>query len=346
MAIDLHAKYSQQIQSEFKRESLIHAHLSSNYDFTGVRTVNVVTPITVPMGDYTREGANRYGTPVEMEDIVQELTLTQDKSFSMTIDKGNYLDQTGVKEAGKMLSLQISEQAVPLMDKYCFDKLAREAGKVVSSSDALTAKNICARITAGTTFMDNAEVPAEDRVLYLNPEAYALLRTSDEFLRCDALLNKSLSKGQVGTYDGMTVIKVPNARWRKGVNFMIVHKSAAVAPVKLNDTKLHRDPPGISGNLLEGRQYYDLFVFGAKCNGVYVDVDTNLSNVCAAPVIDASGKITSDYQVKFTTDGSDPRYSKSAKVGNQADVTAEGTLVRAFAFNENYINSEVAERTL
>lgn len=344
MAIDLHAKYSQQIQSEFKRESLIHAHLSSNYDFTGARTVNVVTPITVPMVDYTRAGANRYGTPIEMEDIVQELTLTQDKSFSMTIDKGNYLDQSGVKEAGKMLSLQIAEQAVPLMDKYCFNKLAREAGKVVSG-DKLTKSNICARISAGTTFMDNAEVPAEDRVLYLNPEAYALLRTSDEFLRCDSLLNKSLSKGQVGTYDGMTVIKVPNARWTNGVNFMIVHKSAAVAPVKLNDTKLHRDPPGISGNLLEGRQYYDLFVFGAKSSGVYVDVNSE-ANVCANPAIDSAGKITAENQVKFTTDGTDPRYSKTAKVGNQSDVTDEGTLIRAVAFDDDAINSEVVELTL
>lgn len=348
MSVNLHEKYSKEIQTSFTRESLIHAHLSRNYDFTGVRTVNVVTPITVPMVDYTRSGPNRYGDPEEMQDIVQELMLSQDKSFSMTIDKGNYMDQDGTKAAGKMLALQIAEQAVPLMDTYCFNKLAHEAGKIVPNSEELTNKTICSRITKGTTFMDNAEVPAEDRVLYLNPETYALLRTSDEFMRCDSLLNKSLSKGQVGTYDGMAVVKVPNSRWPNGVNFMIVHKSAACAPVKLNDTKLHQDPPGISGNLLEGRQYYDLFVFGAKANGVYVEVNENEVEVMEPVEIESNGVMTAtgDAQIKYTTDGSDPRYSKSAKIGTQSDVTSEKTVIRAYAFKDGAFSSDVTERTL
>lgn len=347
MAIDLHSKYSKQIQTAYKLESLIHSHLSSNYDFTGVKTVNVVTPITVPMTDYTRSGTSRYGEVYEMQDVVQEMMLTQDKAFSMTIDKGNYSDQSGVKEAGRMLSLQISEQAIPLMDTYCFNKLSHEAGKIVSG-DALTNKTICSRITAGTTFMDNAEVPTDDRVLYLNPETYAMLRTSEEFMKCDSLLNKSLTKGQVGTYDGMKVIKVPNARWPQGVNFMIVHKSAACAPVKLNDTKLHRDPPGISGNLLEGRQYYDLFVFGAKANGVYVDLDSAKARIASAVEISDAGVLSTegDAQIKYTTDGSDPRYSKTAKVGTQADVTAEGTLIRAYAFKDGAYRGDVCEKKL
>jgi len=341
MAINLHEKYANQIQTEFKRESLIANRLSTNFDFTGVKTVNVVTPITVPMTDYVRSGVNRYGNPVEMEDIVQELTLTQDKSFTMTIDKGNNADQSGVKAAGKMLSLQIAEQAVPLMDTYCLNKLAHDAGKIVQADEALSASNICSRITAGTTELDNAEVPAEDRTLYISAENYALLRKSDEFLKCDALINKSLSRGQVGTYDGMAVIKVPASRWPTNVNFMIVHKSSACAPVKLNDTKLHNDPPGISGNLLEGRQYYDLFVFGARAKGIYVEVDEN-AQVVVTPKIASNGTITCDTAgatIKYTTDGSDPRYSKSAIEG--ASAPNEGT-IKACAVIAGAFPSDVA----
>lgn len=340
MAVNLHLKYAKEIQSEFKRESLVSNRLSRNFDFTGVKTVNVVTPITVPMVDYTRGGLNRYGTPVEMEDIVQELTLTQDKSFTMTIDKGNNLDQSGVKAAGKMLALQIAEQAVPLMDTYCLNKLSREAGIIVKG-EALTTANICQRITAGTTALDNAEVPAEDRTLYITAEGYALLRRSDEFLKCDTLLHKSISKGQVGTYDGMAVVKVPESRWPKDVNFIIVHKSAACAPVKLNDTKLHTDPPGISGNLLEGRQYYDLFVFGARANGIYTDLKETAVMV-ETPTIAADGTITCETagaQIKYTTDGSDPRYSKSAETGNKAPADAT---IKAYAFMEDAYPSSVA----
>ncbi len=351
MPINLHERYAKEIQSRFVRESLITGALSDAYSFSGVKTVNITTPLTVPMVDYTRSGSNRYGTPTEMQDVVQEMTLTQDKSFSLTIDKGNNEDQNGVKQAGKMLALQIAEQAVPTMDKYCFNSLTQKAGKVVGYGSSLTKSNICTRISEGTTFMDDAEIPNDGRTLYVTSKKYALLRFSDEFQKCEPLLDKSLSKGQVGTYDGMKVIKVPESRWPANVNFIIVHKSAGCAPVKLNDTKLHTDPPGISGNLLEGRQYYDLFVFGAKCNGVYVEVDISngAGTICATPEISAEGAITCATEgavITYTTDGSDPRYSKTAKVGAVSDVKISGTVVKAYATLAGAYPSAVAETTL
>lgn len=351
MAINLHEKYASQIQEMFVKESMTTGLLSGNYDFTGVKTVKITTPLTVPMTDYTRTGANRYGTPKEMEDVVQEMTLTQDKSFSITIDKGNNADQNGVKAAGKMLALQIKEQAVPTMDRYNFAALANKAGKIVGNSTALSKTTVCERITAGTTFMDDAEIPSDNRVLYVPSDTYAKLRLSDEFQKCDTLLNKSLSKGQVGTYDGMTVIKVPAGRWVANVNFMIVHKSAGCAPVKLNDTKIHTDPPGISGNLLEGRQYYDLFVFAAKCNGVYVEVNTasGAGTITTTPTIaDSTGAFSgvSGGTYYYTTDGSDPRYSMTRKVGTAPDVTSSGTVVKVYAEKSGQFPSAVATKTL
>lgn len=350
MAINLHTKYDKKIQSRFVRESLLAGVLDNSYSFTGVKTVKISTPITVPMVDYTRSGSNRYGTPTEMQDVVQELTLTQDKSFSLTIDKGNNADQNGIKEAGKMLSLQIAEQAVPLMDKYGFARLSQMAGRVVGNGTALSKSNVCERITAGTTYMDDAEIPSEGRTLFVPSDTYAKLRLSDEFQKCDGLLDKSLAKGQVGTYDGMRVVKVPTGRWPANVNFIIVHKRAACAPVKLNDTKLHTDPPGISGNLLEGRQYYDLFVFGAKCDGVYVEVNTasGAGTVCATPTLasKALSSTTGSATIKYTTDGTDPRYSATAKIYGSALTEAAGTVVRAYAYKDGAFPSEVLEATL
>lgn len=350
MAINLHEKYDKQIQTKFTQNSLVNGVLDNSYSFAGVKTVKISTPVTVPMVDYTRTGANRYGTPTEMQDVVQEMTLTQDKSFSLTIDKGNNADQNGIKEAGKMLSLQIAERAVPLMDKYCFAKLAQKAGKIVGSGTALTKSNICERITAGTTYMDDAEVPSEGRTLFVPSKSYAFLRLSDEFQKCDGLLEKSLAKGQVGTYDNMRVVKVPEGRWPKDVNFIIVHKRAACAPVKLNDTKLHTDPPGISGNLLEGRQYYDLFVYGAKAAGVYVDVNTasGAGTVCATPTLSAGvlASATSGATVMYTTDGSDPRYSATAKVYTEKLTEASGTKICAYAHKDGAFPSEVLEATM
>ncbi|MBR2180543.1 MAG: chitobiase/beta-hexosaminidase C-terminal domain-containing protein [Oscillospiraceae bacterium] len=348
MAINLHVKYDKDIQTEFVKESILNGRLDNSYSFTGVRTVKISTPITVPMVDYVRSGANRYGTPKEMEDIVQELTLSQDKAFTLTIDKGNNADQNNIKEAGKMLKLQMAEQAIPLMDKYGFARLSQLAGKIVGNSTAISKSNVCERITAGTTFMDDSEVPSNDRTLFVPSDVYAKLRLSDEFKNCDGLLEKSLAKGQVGTYDGMCVVKVPAKRWPQNVNFIIIHKRAGCAPVKLNDTKYHKDPPGISGDLLEGRQYYDLFVYGAKCNGVYVDVNTasGAGVICATPEVLPDGTIecaTDGAIVKYTTDGSDPRYSASASVGTEIWNVEDGTTVRAYAYKDGAFPSEVAE---
>ena len=138
MAINLHEKYDKQIQTKFTQNSLVNGVLDNSYSFAGVKTVKISTPVTVPMVDYTRTGSNRYGTPTEMQDTVQELTLTQDKSFSVTIDKGNNADQNGIKSAGEMLSLQLKEKAIPLMDKYSFERLSKLAGKIVGDDSAIT----------------------------------------------------------------------------------------------------------------------------------------------------------------------------------------------------------------
>lgn len=350
MAVNLHERYAKEIQTAFVTGSLTAGVLDNSYSFTGVKTVKISTPITVPMTDYVRGGSNRYGTPTEMQDVVQELTLTQDKSFSLTIDKGNNADQNGIKAAGRMLSLQISERAIPTMDKYAFKQLSLKAGKIVGSATAITKSNICERITAGTTYMNDHEVPSEDRTIFIPSANYAYLRLSDEFQKCEKLLDKSLAKGQVGTYDGARVVLVPASRWPENVNFIMVHKRAATAPVKLNDTKFHQDPPGISGNLLEGRQYYDLFVYGAKCDGVYVEVNTGsgAGTICATPKL-SSKELTSTTGgavIKYTIDGTDPRYSSSAVVYTGALTEEAGTKVRAYAYKDGAFPSEVLEATL
>ena len=109
MAINLATKYSDQIAEVFTRASFIKGKTAETFDLTGVKTLKVYTPITVEEVDYDRDGGlARYGTVTEMQDVVQELTMTQDKAFTLTIDKGNNLDQNLVKNAADMLRLQLS----------------------------------------------------------------------------------------------------------------------------------------------------------------------------------------------------------------------------------------------
>ena len=108
--------FADRVTESFKRESLTAGRFSTDYSFKGAKTIEVFTPKTVPMSNYTRSGSGRYGTVTEMEDVVQELTLSRDRGFAFTVDKGNNMDQNMLKNAVKMLALQVSEQAIPEME--------------------------------------------------------------------------------------------------------------------------------------------------------------------------------------------------------------------------------------
>ena len=50
---------------------------------------------------------------------------------------------------------------------------------------------------------------------------------------------------------------------------MIAHPCATVAPTKLEQYSVHRNPPFISGSLVEGRITYDAFVLANKAKAIY-----------------------------------------------------------------------------
>lgn len=329
MAINLASKYSDQIAEVFTRSSFIKGKTATTFDLTGVKTLKVYTPITVEETDYDRNGGMaRYGAATEMQDVVQELTMSQDKAFTLTIDKGNNLDQNLVKNAADMLRLQLNEKSTPAADKYAFRRFVTMAGKLVASEKP-TKANIISKIADASQALDDALVPDEGRFLYLTSEMYKLVCTSDEFASVDVLARQSIAKGVCGEVFGMSVVRVPASYLPSNVYFLVTHKDAVLMPYKIADAKVHEDPVGVSGALIEGRHYYDAYVLGAKCGGVYALVATG--SISAAPAI-AAGKITGAGNIRYTLDGSDPRYSDSAAdyVTGTTLTPENGASIRAF----------------
>ena len=346
MAINLAAKYSDKIAQVYTASSFIAGKSSNEWDFSGVKSVKIYTPQTVDLVDYNRNGLNRYGTPVEMQDTVQEMTMSQDKSFSITIDKGNNNEQMLVKNAGKMLKLQIDERVVPLVDKYAFKRFIALAGKVAGITKPTKATIVSAIADAGA-HLDDCLVPEGNRYLYITTEMYNLLRQSGEFLNIESLGAKAVEKGVVGEVMGFKVVKIPVSYLPANAYFIAIHKNSVIVPYKIRDAKVHEDPPGISGALLEGRNNYDAFVIGARANGVYAAVASG--DIAATPTIAiASGKATitsttSNATIKYTLDGSDPRYSDTALTYGAAVTVEVGQTVKAFATADGKFTSEVAE---
>ena len=271
MAINLHTKYAKAVEERFRKDSLTDSSFSKKIDeqFVGVKTVIVTEVNTAPMNDYTRSGANRYGTPEELGDTTHEYTMTKDRSFTYTIDKGNNAEQQYLKNAGASLKRQMAEVVTPEIDKHRFSVWAAGAGLKKTGVSA-TKSNVYTTLLDAVEAMDNALVPEEGRTLYASTAFYKLLLQCDEYIRLDKTGDTALVKGKVGEILNMDVKKVPSTYLPEGVLFMIVLKDSAYGPVKLHEYQIHKDPPGISGHLVEGRFIYDAFVNETKKNGIYV----------------------------------------------------------------------------
>ena len=145
---------------------------------------------------------------------------------------------------------------------------------------------------------------------------------------------------------GAKVVKVPSSYMPEGAYFLIYHKNSVLVPYKIRDAKIHSDPPGISGALLEGRTNFDAFVIGARADGVYAAV--NAENVTETPKITISGgkatvtSATDGAKILYTTDGSDPRYSDTAQTYSAAVTLGAGETIKAVATSDANFTSGVA----
>lgn len=180
------------------------------------------------------------------------------------------MDSMNVRDAGKALKREIDEVIVPTEDKYVFNKLATAA---VTNSNygtgSLTKSNVYEKFLAGQAALDNDLVPAGGRIAAVNATTLALLKQDSAFVLASDMGQKIKINGVVGELDGVKIVKVPDNYLPTGCEFIITHPSVTVKAEKLADYKIHTDPPFISGNLVEGRVYYDAFVLDAKKDGVY-----------------------------------------------------------------------------
>ena len=89
MAINYAEKYSSKVDERMSLKEMTNIGLNTDYDWDGVNAIYVYDVDTVPLNDYTMEGTNRYGTPVELGDSKTRYELTTDKGFAFTIDERN-----------------------------------------------------------------------------------------------------------------------------------------------------------------------------------------------------------------------------------------------------------------
>lgn len=270
MAINVASKYSSKVVERFKKKSLTDKGLNNDYEWSGVKTVSVYSIPTSPLVDYTRSGTSRYGSPVEVQDTKQDMTLSKDRSFSLTIDAGNEGETMNTKKAGQVLARQNDEVLTPELDTYRLSVWASKAGiSTTGAAAAVTKDNAYGLLLTAQEKLDEALVPEEGRILYCTPAFINLIKQAQGFVLASDIAQNKLIKNQFGEIDGVAVVKVPTTRMPAKTPFLLIHPSCSCSPMKLKDCKIHTNPPGINGTLIEGRYIYDCFVFdtlvGAIC---------------------------------------------------------------------------------
>ena len=273
MAIDLVTKYLPYVDEIFTKESKKSLLTNQDFEWTGAHTVKVYKITTADMEEYGRSGPktgnwSRYGAIQGLDATTEEMTLTKDRSFTFAIDKLDE-DETGNQlAAASALARQQRQVIIPEVDTYTYGVMAAGAG-AKPAAVTLTAENIYTEILKAGTALDNADVPEDNRQLVVTPDVYQLMKRCKDIVMETNIGNDLRIRGVIANLDGANVIKVPAARLPKNFGFMLAHPVATVAPTKLEDYKIHRDPPGISGSLVEGRICYDAFVLDNKVKAIY-----------------------------------------------------------------------------
>ncbi len=271
MAIELATKYADSVDEMFTAESKLPLVTNKDYDFVGAHTVKIYKVSTADIQDYDRdgsEGGSRYGTVQSLDVTTQECILSRDRSFTFAIDKLDEDETVGALQAATALARQIRERVIPEVDTYVYAKMCEGAG-TKPTAKVLQASEIYVDILKASEALDNAEVPETGRFLIVSPNTYIYMKMTDQITLETELGQNMRLMGVVGYVDGAAVIRVPASRLPEDFGFLMGHPSATLTPVKLESFKIHDDPPGISGSLVEGRVVYDCFVLDNKAKALY-----------------------------------------------------------------------------
>ena len=189
------------------------------------------------LGDYSKSAGYVNGdVTLEMETV----KCNFDRGRMFTVDSMDNIETAGVA-FGRLAGEFIRTKVVPELDAFRFAAYAGLSGISTTDAAALsTGAAVIAAIAAAADGMDDDEVPASERYLFITPTLLGLVRD----------LDTTKSKEVLAQFAG--VVKVPQSRFytaidqldgttsgeeaggyakasgAKNINFMIVHKPAVI----------------------------------------------------------------------------------------------------------------------
>lgn len=220
------------------------------------------------LADYSRNGGYVNGDVTLTNETVQ---CNFDRGRMFQVDNMDNIETAGVA-FGRLAGEFIRTKVVPELDAFRFASYAGVSGiSTVAAAALSTGADVIAALAAASDGMDNDEVPAEDRHLFITPALLGLVRDLDttkskEILAAFSSITKvpqSRFYTAISQLDGTTsgeeaggYVKADGA---KNINFMIIHKPAVIQFEK------HVAPKVITP---EANQDADAWKFGYRNVGI------------------------------------------------------------------------------
>lgn len=268
LSINLAQKYSSKLDQHFAKGSYTENAVNTNYDFDGVRTVNVYTVTTTELVDYNRTSTgDRFGGNNEVEDTVASYTLNKDKAFKLTIDRGNYEQQALAKKAGIVLKAQMDERVIPEIDA---DRIATGATAASAVGHAISAtSDVYEDFMNANAYLDEAKAPVTGRFAFVTPRMYVAIKSKIvSTVNAPAYNDKLLPRGFVGELDGVNVVVVPASYFPANTKCVMWHKDALLGAKQIMKTRIIADSELVDGSVLTGRFIWGSFALEAKKNAI------------------------------------------------------------------------------
>lgn len=343
--VNLASKYESKLDERYHLRSRTAEFCGNNWEWNGVNAIKLWTLVAADLNDYDNTAsANRFGTPSEVDDEVHTYALTKKRSFSKVFDITNVQDTMLVRRSSSYLKQVWDEKYVPEIDKYRFKVWANGAGQGKINTTKLNKTTIMEQILLAHAALDDAFVPEENRATFVRSDVAVAMKLADEMKNQQNWVDKTVIKGKIAEVNGSPVISVPKGLFPDGMVFMIKHKQATADPTKLRMLRANDEAPGFAGTLMEGLCRYDSFVDSVKADGIYVYFESGMAAMPTATL--ASNKITlastdSGAVIKYTTDGSNPKDSETAKTYSAAFAYTDDMKVRFYAELSGSVNSAI-----
>jgi hypothetical protein len=230
-------------------------------EFNGKNSVTIYNVDVVAENDYVRSGANRFGALIELGTGTQTFTLSQDKAFTFTVDRGNLEDSMMAQEAAKAVKRQVREVSVPTVDIYTLATAGAYAvANTQGATAATTASNAYQQLIAQKAAMIDLLIEPDNIHVFLSQTQYNLLRRDPEFKVASEGAYRDVKTGNVDKVDGMNLHVVPTSYLPANFGYLFIADNVLVRPTKFDMVRTLDEVQGIDGWVAEGRRYYDVFI--------------------------------------------------------------------------------------